>query len=169
MKKFLPLTLARRELRAGARGFRILIACLALGVGTIASVQSLSRDVLGGIESQGRTLLGGDLAVRMMYHGVDADQQKALDTYGAVSASANLRGMARAEDATKSTLVEVKAVDDAYPMVGKVEFSAPAEGMTLAAGLRPEGRRLGRGGRPGGAGPAGRACRRQGQARHAGL
>ena len=128
---FLPLTLARRELRAGARGFRILIACLMLGVGTIASVQSLSRDVLGGIESQGRTLLGGDLAVRMMYHGVDAGQQKALEDYGAVSASADLRGMARTEDAAKSTLVEVKAVDDAYPMVGKVQFAAPADGLTL--------------------------------------
>jgi putative ABC transport system permease protein len=129
---FLPLTLARRELRAGARGFRILIACLMLGVGTIASVQSLSRDVLGGIDSQGRTLLGGDLAVRMMYHGVDADQQKALDGYGAVSASADLRGMARTEDADKSTLVEVKAVDGAYPMVGKVQLAPPADGMTVA-------------------------------------
>jgi putative ABC transport system permease protein len=128
----LPFILARRELRAGARGFRILIACLMLGVGTIASVQSLSRDVLGGIESQGRTLLGGDLAVRMMYHGIDAEQQKTLDGYGTVSASTDLRGMARTEDAAKSTLVEVKAVDDAYPMVGKVEFAPPADGMTLA-------------------------------------
>ena len=131
MTRFLPLRLARRELRAGARGFRILIACLMLGVGTIASVQSLSRDVLGGIESQGRTLLGGDLAIRIMYHGVDADQQKALDGYGAVSGSAALRGMARTEDAAKSTLVEVKAVDDAYPMVGKVQLSPPADGLTL--------------------------------------
>jgi putative ABC transport system permease protein len=78
VKTFLPFTLARRELRAGAKGFRILIACLALGVGTIASVQSLSRDVLGGIESQGRTLLGGDLAIRVIYHGVDTVQLDAL-------------------------------------------------------------------------------------------
>jgi len=131
VRRFLPLRLARRELRAGARGFRILIACLMLGVGTIASVQSLSRDVLGGIESQGRTLLGGDLAIRIMYHGIYADQQKVLDGYGAVSGSAALRGMARTEDAAKSTLVEVKAVDDAYPMVGKVQLSPPADGLTL--------------------------------------
>ncbi|MDB5394272.1 MAG: putative transporter, permease protein [Rhodospirillales bacterium] len=131
MRKFLPLTLARRELRAGAKGFRILIACLALGVGTIASVQSLSRDVLGGIESQGRTLLGGDLAIRMIYHGADTDQLGALNELGAVSASADLRGMARTEDDAKSTLVEVKAVDTAYPMVGKVEFAAPSAERTL--------------------------------------
>jgi putative ABC transport system permease protein len=131
--------LARRELRAGARGFRILIACLMLGVGTIATVQSLSRDVLGGIESQGRTLLGGDLAVRIMYHGVDAEQQKALDGYGTVSASADLRGMARTEDSAKSTLVEVKAVDDAYPLVGKVQLASPDEGMTLAQAFGQKG------------------------------
>jgi putative ABC transport system permease protein len=132
MKRFLPLTLARRELRAGAKGFRILIACLALGVGTIASVQSLSRDVLVGIDSQGRTLLGGDLAVRMIYHGADTAQTAALNELGAVSQSADLRGMARTEDDEKSTLVEVKAVDAAYPMVGKVEFAVPAEGAPLA-------------------------------------
>jgi putative ABC transport system permease protein len=132
VSRFLPFKLARRELRAGARGFRILIACLALGVGTIASVQSLSRDVLGGIEAQGRTLLGGDLAIRMMYHGVTDDQRGVLTGYGAVSESADLRGMARTEDAQKSTLVEVKAVDDAYPMVGQVQLAPPADGMTLA-------------------------------------
>jgi len=135
MKKFLPLTLARRELRAGAKGFRILIACLALGVGTIASVQSLSRDVLGGIESQGRTLLGGDIAIRMIYHGVDAEQLGTLDALGAVSASADLRGMTRSEDSQKSTLVEVKAVDRAYPMVGKVTFLPPAEALDLPHAL----------------------------------
>jgi putative ABC transport system permease protein len=131
MKKFLPLTLARRELRAGAKGFRILIACLALGVGTIASVQSLSRDVLGGIESQGRTLLGGDLAIRMIYHGVDSLQLAALNELGTVSSSADLRGMTRTEDDEKSTLVEVKAVDAAYPMVGNVEFAPPETNMAL--------------------------------------
>ncbi len=139
MRKFLPLTLARRELRAGAKGFRILIACLALGVGTIASVQSLSRDVLGGIDSQGRTLLGGDIAIRMIYHGVDADQLAALNQLGAVSASTDLRGMTRSEDDQKSTLVEVKAVDGAYPLAGQVRFTPPDEGKPLADVLAQTG------------------------------
>lgn len=126
MKAFLPLRLARRELRAGARGFRILIACLALGVGTIASVQSLSRDVLSGIDSQGRTLLGGDVAVRMIYRPVDTQQRTELETLGAVSESVDLRGMARTADGEKSTLVEVKAADGLYPLVGQVRLS-PAD------------------------------------------
>jgi putative ABC transport system permease protein len=130
--RFLALTLARRELRAGARGFRILIACLALGVGTIAAVQSLSRDVLGGIESQGQTLLGGDIAIRTLYRPVDADQRSALDGYGKVSASVDLRGMARTPDGDRSTLVEAKAVDPSYPLVGAVRFAPPAEATPLA-------------------------------------
>ena len=132
MKRFLPLVLARRELRAGARGFRILIACLALGVGTIASVQSLSRDILGGIEAQGRSLLGGDIAIRTIYHGVNADQLRTLEGYGTVSESVDLRGMARTADGLHSTLVEAKAVDPGYPLVGAVQFMAPAEGMKPA-------------------------------------
>jgi putative ABC transport system permease protein len=135
VNRFLPLTLARRELRAGARGFRILIACLALGVGTIAGVQSLSRDVLDGIAAQGRTLLGGDLAVRIIYHGVDPAQRAALDALGKVSESVDLRGMAHSEDGERSTLVEAKAADPLYPLVGKVQFAPPNENLTLSEAL----------------------------------
>lgn len=132
MRRFLPLTLAGRELRAGARGFRILIACLALGVGTIAAVQSLSRDIVGGIESQGRELLGGDIAIRVIYHEATPDQVQTLTSYGTVSESADLRGMARTGDGQRSTLVEVKAADSRYPLAGKVAFAPPAEATPLA-------------------------------------
>jgi putative ABC transport system permease protein len=130
--RFLALTLARRELRAGARGFRILIACLALGVGTIAAVQSLSRDILGGIDSQGRTLLGGDIAIRTLYKPVEPDQMQALLADGAVSNSIDLRGMARSADGDRSTLVEAKAVDSRYPLVGQVRLADAAAGTPLA-------------------------------------
>jgi putative ABC transport system permease protein len=135
VRRFLPLILARRELRAGARGFRILIACLALGVGTIASVQSLSRDVLGGLEAQGRNLLGGDIAVRMIYHGADEQQRAMLDSLGKASESVDLRGMARSEDGERSTLVEVKAADPLYPLVGAVQFAPPNEKLSLGEAL----------------------------------
>jgi putative ABC transport system permease protein len=131
VRPFLPFVLARRELRAGAKGFRILIACLALGVGTIAGVQSLSNDVLTGLDSQGRVLLGGDVAVRVLYRDVRPDQIKLLTEYGTVSASADLRGMARTEDGERSALVQVKAVDGAYPMVGAVELEPPMAGANF--------------------------------------
>jgi putative ABC transport system permease protein len=132
MKLPLPFRLARRELRAGSRGFRILIACLALGVGTIAAVQSLSSDIVNGIAAQGRELLGGDVAVRIHYHAAAPDQLQVLQSYGQVSQSVDLRGMARTADGRRSTLVEVKAVDPIYPLVGKVDLAPPANATPLA-------------------------------------
>ena len=57
----LPL---RLEMRGGLSGFRILVACLALGVAAIAGVGSLSEGITGGIERDARRLLGGDVAFR---------------------------------------------------------------------------------------------------------
>ena len=45
----LALRLARRELRGGLRGFRIFLACLALGVAVIAGVGSLSAAIKAGL------------------------------------------------------------------------------------------------------------------------
>ena len=139
MRPYLPWILAGRELRAGARGFRILIACLALGVGTIAAVQSLSRDIVGGIESQGRSLLGGDVAIRAMYKPATGEQKTTLGGFGALTEWADLRGMARTMDGEKSSIVELKAVDAHYPLAGKVEFATPAEGANLADLLAKRG------------------------------
>ena len=41
----LAFTLARREMRSGLGGFRLFIACLALGVGAIAAILSFSRAI----------------------------------------------------------------------------------------------------------------------------
>ena len=45
----LALTIARRELRGGLRGFRIFLLCVALGVGAIAGVGSLSDALVDGL------------------------------------------------------------------------------------------------------------------------
>ena len=61
----LAFSLARRELRAGfgggLRGFRILIACLAIGVAAIAGVGSLSSSLVAGLQADGQAILGGDV------------------------------------------------------------------------------------------------------------
>ena len=54
---------AARELRAGVRGFRIFLACLALGVAAIAAASSTAEAFRHGLASQAREILGGDLAV----------------------------------------------------------------------------------------------------------
>ena len=45
---------AIRELRNGIIGFRIFIACLILGVGTIAGVGTLSESIEAGLKRDGK-------------------------------------------------------------------------------------------------------------------
>ena len=50
--------LARRELRGGLRGFRIFLACLALGVAAIAAVGTVRASIEAGLAREGAALLG---------------------------------------------------------------------------------------------------------------
>ena len=54
----LAARLARRELRGGAQGFRIFVACLALGVAAIAAVGSTRAMLEDSISSDAREILG---------------------------------------------------------------------------------------------------------------
>src|SRR6266478_5039920 len=70
----LAFTLARREMRSGLGGFRLFLACLALGVGAIAAILSFSRAVQEGLHADARELLGGDVAVSLLYREATPEQ-----------------------------------------------------------------------------------------------
>jgi putative ABC transport system permease protein len=114
---FLPLRLALRELRSGLRGFYVFIACIALGVMAIAGVGSMASSLSEGLAREGRTLLGGDVAFSLIQREAKPEEIAFLRARGAVSVAATLRAMARAPNG-KPALVEFKAVDRAYPMLG---------------------------------------------------
>ncbi|RDD63406.1 ABC transporter permease [Ferruginivarius sediminum] len=122
----LPLAfrLARRELRGGLKGFKIFLACLLLGVAAIAGVGSLSQAMLQGVKDDGRALLGGEIDVRLIHRQASEAQLAWLrDNSARLSRTADLRAMARSrpgQDSGERTLVELKAVDDAYPLYGEV-------------------------------------------------
>jgi len=113
--------LVRRELRGGLTGFRIFVACLALGVGAIATVGSITSAVVGGLARDARSLLGGDLSVRLFYRDLSPEEQSYL-RQNAISMSGfvEMRAMARFEKGDGRTLVQVKAVDGLYPLIGQV-------------------------------------------------
>ncbi|MGR3473671.1 MAG: hypothetical protein ACU0CJ_05085, partial [Sulfitobacter sp.] len=60
MSLSLAARFARREMRGGLRGFRLLLACLALGVAALAAVGSVRAAIEAGLEAEGAALLGGD-------------------------------------------------------------------------------------------------------------
>jgi putative ABC transport system permease protein len=115
----LPLRYALRELRGGLRGFYVFIACIALGVMAIAGVGSVAASLGEGLAREGRTLLGGDVAFSLFQREAKPEEVGFLRSRGEVSAIATLRGMARASDG-RLALVEIKAVDGTYPMLGEL-------------------------------------------------
>lgn len=131
----LALKFAKRELRAGFRGFYIFIACLVLGVSAIAAVQSLSRGMSESLVYDGKYILGGDIAMRTIYAPATDEQQKFLMKKGVMTSVAETRAMARREDETDAALVELKAVDHFYPLYGKMEY-VDEEGNVIDKGTQ---------------------------------
>jgi putative ABC transport system permease protein len=119
------ITYARRELRAGVKGFRILIACLALGVAAIAASGSLRAAFHTALAEDSRALLGGDLDIRQSYQPIDDAQRAALRALGRLSEGAEMRAMARTPDNAARRLVELKGVDGAYPLAGSLQLEPP--------------------------------------------
>ncbi|CAA2136281.1 ABC transporter permease [Methylobacterium bullatum] len=113
----LTLRLAFRELRAGLAGFVVFLACIALGVAAIAGVASISRSLTDGLGREGKRILGGDLTYSLINREATPDERAALDAQGKVSVVTTLRAMALAGD-KGAALVELKAVDAAYPAAG---------------------------------------------------
>jgi len=122
---WLPLRLALRELRGGVRGFLVFIACIALGVMTIAAVGSFARSLTDGLSREGRTILGGDIAFSLIHREASTEERAFLDARGRVSETATMRAMVRSPD-NQSALVEFKAVDGAYPLYGQLVLDSAA-------------------------------------------
>jgi putative ABC transport system permease protein len=117
----LPLAwrLALRELRAGLAGFRVFLACLILGVAAIAGIGSVSESVIAGIRADARTLLGGDIDLRLTHRAATPEQRAWLDANTARRSDiAEMRAMAKTPDGNARNLVELKAVDGRYPLFG---------------------------------------------------
>src|ERR1700742_2078688 len=117
----LSLRYALRELRGGLRGFYVFIACIALGVMAISGVGSVAASLGEGLAREGRTLLGGDVSFSLIQREAKPDEVAFLRQRGQVSIAATLRAMARASDG-QLALVEIKAVDDQYPMLGELSL-----------------------------------------------
>ncbi len=129
----LAFTLARREMRSGLGGFRLFIACLALGVGAIAAILSFSRAVEEGLRADAREILGGDVAVSLLYREATPEQIAWLGKQGEMTRWIDSRSMARpVKPDGHPALIQLKALEPAYPLYGTVELQG---GGSLADAL----------------------------------
>lgn len=132
--------IALRELRGGLAGFRVFIACLALGVAAIAAVGSVRSAIEAGLSREAASLLGGDAEVEFSYRFADAEERAWMEAAAeAVSEIVEFRSMvATAPPAgaePERALVQVKAVDGLYPLYGAVRLDG---GGGLPEALAPE-------------------------------
>lgn len=117
--------LALRELRGGVRGLRIVLACLAIGVAAIAAVGSLRAGIDRGLAADGARLLGGDIAVGTGAEPPPPALPAWFERQGArVSEVVNMRSLLVAPSSDRQ-LVELKAVDAAYPLIGAAKLDPP--------------------------------------------
>jgi putative ABC transport system permease protein len=127
--------LAARELRGGIAGLRVFVAALVLGVAAIAGIGSLAASLNAGISGDAKALLGGDVEAVLAYRPADAAELAFLARSGTLSEIATLRAMARTPDDRQSSLIELKAIDPAYPLYGAVSLS-PEEPLRAALARR---------------------------------
>lgn len=126
--------LALRELRGGLGGFRVLLACLALGVAAIATVGGVRHAIEQGMAREASAILGGDAQMEFTYRFATDDERAFMqDRATAVSEIVDFRSMVTTTTEERA-LVQVKAVDGLYPLYGAVRL---AGGGTLEAALAP--------------------------------
>jgi putative ABC transport system permease protein len=131
MSLSLAARFARREMRGGLTGFRLFLACLALGVAAIAAVGSVRAAIEAGLHREGAALLGGAAELDFTYRFARPEEQAWIEARATdVSEIVEFRSMAVVGD--DRALTQIKGVDAAYPLVGTMLLD-PA--MPLAQAL----------------------------------
>jgi len=131
----LALRFAGRELRSGVAGFRIFLACLALGVAAIAAAGSTAEAFRQGLASQAREILGGDVVFSIDQRRFTPQERAVFEALGPSAYSVRANAMAQTPTGQRR-LVDVRGVADTYPLVGVVQLDGAD---SLAAALAPAG------------------------------
>ncbi len=143
-------TLARRDLKGGLRGLRLLVICMVLGVGTLAAIGSLTSSLTGELAERGQVLLGGDIELSVPQRMATAQERQAFAGLGTLSETVRMRAMAQRPqvDAPRAAapavdgglagpaavLSELKAVDAAYPLYGRLTLEDGRIAPPLSSG-----------------------------------
>jgi putative ABC transport system permease protein len=102
-------------------------------VAAITGILSFSRAVEEGLRADAREILGGDVAISLLYREATPEQIDFLKTQGQLVRWIDSRAMARPTKSDgRPTLVQLKAVEPAYPLYGTVELQG---GSSLADAL----------------------------------
>ena len=110
--------IARRDLNARFKGLRLLLVCIFLGTAALAAIGTLTAAIERELAANGKQFLGGDLQVELWQRSLNQEERAALEELGTVSAGTRLQAMARKDD--NAAPIELKAVDELYPLYGEL-------------------------------------------------
>lgn len=122
-------TMAWRETRSAWRHFVYFLVCIAIGVGALTGVSLFGAEVEKTVNKEARSLLGGDLEIRLS-HTISPQGQTILDSLSPRGISlthvSELIAMAAKSDSSTSgqptQIVELKAVEPEYPLYGTIRL-----------------------------------------------
>src|SRR5579883_735791 len=131
--------LAWREGRSSRRRLLLYMSSVALGVGALVAIDSLSRNVSASVHDSSRSLLGGDLALSGRAAPGPAASRliDSLVRGGArVVRTTTFASMATLARTGRTRLAQIRAVPATYPLVGRIATSPAAAWDSLAGGDR---------------------------------
>ena len=125
IETFKNVTLSFRELRGSLNEFKIVVASIFLGVFIISAVGSISENLKSEIKNKRSEMLGGNFELSTTYQEFPKNIKRWLEENGRTTHIIELRTMLsyNSQSLLKRRIVELKAVDNNYPLVGKVLIS----------------------------------------------
>ncbi|ABD25595.1 protein of unknown function DUF214 [Novosphingobium aromaticivorans DSM 12444] len=117
--------IARRGLDWRFKGLRLLLVCLVLGTAALSAIGTLTGAIERELSTRGREMLGADLEFTLAAREPAPDELAAIGMLGELSQGARLQAMAvKVAPSTSQTAtpVELKAVDDRWPLYGQFEL-----------------------------------------------
>jgi putative ABC transport system permease protein len=115
--------MAWRETRGAHHHFVYFLVCITVGVGALVAVQSFSDSLARTVARSAKSLLGADVEIRST-HPLSTESAAIVGGLGregsALTSVREMAAMAQAGHASRSLLVELKAVEGGYPFYGRL-------------------------------------------------
>ena len=143
VETFKNLTLSFRELRGSFNEFKIVVASIFLGVFIITAVGSISENLKSEIKNKRVEMLGGNFELSTTYQEFPNNIKSWLEKNGKTTHLIELRTMLsyNSQSLLKRRIVELKAVDNNYPLVGKV-LTSPYQNVKLSLGTKKNEKKI---------------------------
>jgi putative ABC transport system permease protein len=139
--------MALREIRASWQRLLFFFVCIAVGVASIVAIRSVIQSVREGLTREARAMTGADVVVRSDRPFTEKvrsaiARERATGRVGTVSEATEMATMVRAPSGTTARMVELQAVQAAFPMYGTMTLREGAYSHELLRNrgtiVRPE-------------------------------